>query len=134
MRKRKMFQIGGRSVMMTEEEKSIYELTIGKTGVLVPPTESEQSNKGGGANKENLPQRNTRADNPRVRYTLAATTTAAATPKDRQFRCNAAGRILRSPTGPRWTQDHLQKRLLEPLGGKVSAFVGLEHEHGLPAL
>jgi hypothetical protein len=29
------FQIGGRTLMMTEEEKSIYELTIGKTGIQV---------------------------------------------------------------------------------------------------
>ena len=126
VRKRKMFQIGGRSVMMTEEEKSIYELTIGKTGVLVPPTESEQSNKGGGANKEKpaASRESTRADNPsRALHAGSHNNSGSATPKDRQFRCNAAGKNLEITNwATLWTQDHLQKRLLEPLGGKSISF------------
>ncbi|KAJ1471582.1 RWP-RK domain-containing protein [Baffinella frigidus] len=36
-KRRKAFQIGGRSVLMTDEEKSIYELTLGKPGADVTP-------------------------------------------------------------------------------------------------
>eukprot|EP00961_Rhodomonas_salina_P153722 2070137-Rhodomonas_salina.1 len=32
-KKRKPYQLGGRTLLLTEEEKSIYELTIGKQGV-----------------------------------------------------------------------------------------------------
>ena len=47
----------------------------------------------------------------------------SATPKDRSFRCVAVESNLEvSNWASLWTQEHLQKRLLEPLGGKTMTF------------
>ena len=65
MRKRKPFQIGGRTLMMTEEEKSIYELTIGKTGIQVVASATPAASSG--THKAPAPARSsshTRHENP----------------------------------------------------------------------
>jgi len=65
VRKRKPFQIGGRTLMMTEEEKSIYELTIGKTGIQVVASSAPTAS--AGAHKTQMPassSSHTRHDNP----------------------------------------------------------------------
>ena len=113
--------------MMTEEEKTIYELTIGKTGVQVASTLTTSSNNGA-AHKTatgTSSTAHTRSDNnpSRALHASSNNDSGSVTPKDRQFRCHAVGKSLEITNwATLWTQEHLQKRLLEPLGGKSISF------------
>ena len=58
-----------------------------------------------------------------VRARSSNQNSGSATPKDRSFRCVAVESNLEvSNWASLWTQEHLQKRLLEPLGGKTMTF------------
>ena len=126
VRKRKPFQIGGRTLMMTEEEKSIYELTIGKTGVQVATTTPIAPSNGGGhkaASSQSAASHSGRDNPSRALHADSSHNSGSVTPKDRQFRCSAVNQNLEITNwSTLWTQEHLQKRLLEPLGGKGMEF------------
>ena len=133
VRKRKPFQVGGRTLMMTEEEKSIYELTIGKTGVqmALPPSAPAPPPHPPPAHAASTPA-NAR-DNPAraLRGGSEGAVSGSATPKDRLFGCQAVACNLEVTNwATLWTQEHLQKRLLEPLGGKGMHFsAGMTRMH-----
>ncbi len=133
VRKRKPFQVHGRTLMMTEEEKSIYELTIGKTGVqmALPPSIPAPPPHPPPAHAVSTPA-NAR-DNPAraLRRGSEGSVSGSATPKDRLFGCQAVACNLEVTNwATLWTQEHLQKRLLEPLGGKGMHFsAGLTRVH-----
>mmetsp|Transcript_47535 Transcript_47535/g.97176 ORF Transcript_47535/g.97176 Transcript_47535/m.97176 type:complete len:603 (+) Transcript_47535:387-2195(+) len=129
-KKRKPYQLGGRTLLLTEEEKSIYELTIGKTGGQTSATELKPIGGASPAPSAHSSQQRSATPDRGAANAQAQTwiqseaSSLPSPPNSSAFSCQAVGATLQIRNwSTLWTQEHLQKRLLEPLGGQSISLV-----------
>mmetsp|Transcript_24407 Transcript_24407/g.55017 ORF Transcript_24407/g.55017 Transcript_24407/m.55017 type:complete len:552 (-) Transcript_24407:141-1796(-) len=122
VKKRKAYQLGGKTLMLTEEEKSIYELTIGKSGtdlkVSSPAAMAASSSSYNQTSAQSSSDSAAASSSKVLPVAPSPAVSTASNQEDKAFACNAVGASLHIRNWSNlWTQEHLQKRLLEPLGG-----------------